>query len=77
MEHLTKNIFGKLFADKGYISKKLASQLQKNGIQLITKQKKNSKTKSLMELSDKILLRKRAVIESVNDLMVFLKIYAR
>ena len=77
MGHLTKNIFGKLFADKGYISKKLAGQLQKNGIQLVTKQKKNSKTKSLMELSDKILLRKRAVIESVNDLMVFLKIYAR
>ncbi len=77
MEYITKNIFGKLFADKGYISKKLASQLQKNDIQLITKQKKNSKTKSLMELSDKILLRKRAVIESVNDLMVFLKIYAR
>ena len=69
MGHLTKNIFGKLFADKGYISKKLASQLQKNGIQLVTKQKKNSKTKSLMELSDKILLRKRAVIESVNDFL--------
>ncbi len=69
MGHLTKNIFGKLFADKGYISKKLAGQLQKNGIQLVTKQKKNSKTKSLMELSDKILLRKRAVIESVNDFL--------
>ena len=40
MGHLTKNIFGKLFADKGYISKKLASQLQKNGFQLVTKQKK-------------------------------------
>ncbi len=69
MEHLTKNIFGKLFADKGYISKKLAAQLQENGIQLVTKQKKNAKTKSLMELSDKILLRKRAVIESVNDFL--------
>ncbi len=69
MEHLTKNIFGKLFADKGYISKKLANQLQENGIQLFTKQKKNAKTKGLMELSDKILLRKRAVIESVNDFL--------
>ncbi len=38
-------------------------------IKLVTKQKKNSKTKSLMELSDKILLRKRAVIESVNDFL--------
>ena len=74
---LQKIFLENFFEDKGYISKKLTSQLQKNGIQLITKQKKNSKTKSLMELSDKILLRKRAVIESVNDLMVFLKIYAR
>ncbi len=69
MDHITKNIFGKLFADKGYISKKLASKLQENGIQLVTKQKKNSKTKGLMEFSDKILLRKRAVIESVNDFL--------
>ena len=69
MEHLTKNIFGKLFADKGYISKKLASKLLENGIKLITKQKKNAKTKGLMELSDKMLLRKRAVIESVNDFL--------
>ena len=69
MDHITKNIFGKLFADKGYISKKLASKLQENGIQLVTKQKKNSKIKGLMEFSDKILLRKRAVIESVNDFL--------
>ena len=69
MEHLTKNIFGKLFADKGYISQKLASQLLEKGIQLVTKQKKNAKKKGILELSDKILLRKRAVIESVNDFL--------
>lgn len=69
MDSLTKNIFGKLFADKGYISRKLAGNLWEKGIQLVTKQKKNSKTKSLMGLSDKILLRKRAVIESVNDFL--------
>lgn len=69
MDHLTKNIFGKFFADKGYISKKLASKLQENDIQMVTKQKKNSKTKGLMEFSDKILLRKRVVIESVNDFL--------
>jgi hypothetical protein len=69
MGHLTENIFWKLFADKGYISKKLAIQLQKNDIQPITKQKKNAKTKGLMNLSDKILLRKRAVIESVNSFL--------
>ncbi len=69
MEHLTKNIFGKLFADKGYISQKLANQLLEKGIQLVTKQKKNAKKKGILELSDKILLRKRAVIESVNDFL--------
>ncbi len=37
---LQKNLFGKLFADKGYISQKLASQLLEKGIQLVTKQKK-------------------------------------
>ncbi|MCI8752107.1 MAG: hypothetical protein HFH66_12270 [Lachnospiraceae bacterium] len=62
-------MFGKPFANKGYISKKLAGQLQKNSIQLVTKQKKNSKTKSLMELPNKILLKKCAVIESVNDFL--------
>ena len=69
MEHLTKNIFGKLFADKGYISQKLFENLWNKGIQLITKQKKNSKKKGLMEFSDRLLLRKRAIIESVNDFL--------
>jgi len=36
---------------------------------LITKQKKNAKKKGLLVLSDKILLRRRAVIESVNDFL--------
>ncbi|EMM71431.1 transposase, IS4-like family protein [Leptospira weilii str. 2006001855] len=40
--------------------------LYEKGIQLITKLKKNMKNK-LMPLVDKILLRKRAIIESVND----------
>lgn len=69
IEHLTKNIFGKLFADKGYISQKLFENLWSKGIQLITKQKKNAKKKGLMEFSDRLLLRKRAIIESVNDFL--------
>lgn len=40
MENLTKNIFGQLFADKGYISKKLVARLLENRIQPVTKQKK-------------------------------------
>ena len=66
---LTKNIYGKVFADKGYISQKLMEELLENGIELITKQKKNAKNHKLMTLCDRILLRKRAVIESVNDFL--------
>ncbi len=66
IETLTKNLFGKLFGDKGYLSKKLSDILFSNGIQLITKLKKNMKNK-LMLMEDKILLRKRAIIESIND----------
>ena len=66
---LTKNIYGKLVADKGYISQNLMEELLENDIMLITKQKKNAKNKKLMKLCDRILLRKRAVIESVNDFL--------
>ena len=69
IKQLTKSMFGKLFADKGYISQKLFDSLWDKGIELITKQKKNVKKKGLIKLSDKLLLRKRAVIESVNDFL--------
>ena len=61
-----KEIYGKLVGDKGYISKELFQELFVDGIQLITKVKNNMKN-CLMSVSDKILIRKRAVIESVND----------
>lgn len=66
MRKLTKNIIGKLFGDKGYLSSPLFQFLFKRGIQLITKLKKNMANK-LMPLMDKLLLRKRALIESIND----------
>lgn len=59
-------IYGKLVADKGYISKKLFQRLFVDGIQLITKLKNNMKG-ALMSVSDKVLLRHRAIIETVND----------
>jgi len=40
--------------------------LFKKGIQLVTKLKKNMRNR-LMPLMDKILLRKRSIIETVND----------
>lgn len=66
MRKLTKKISGKLIGDKGYLSQKLFDILWENGIQLITKLKRNMKNK-LMPLLDKLLLRKRALIESIND----------
>lgn len=65
-ERFLDKIFGKLFADKGYIGKELAQLLFIDGVQIITQIKKNMKN-CLMSISDKILLRKRAVIETVND----------
>lgn len=65
-EGFLKAVFGKLFADKGYISEKLVSILFVNDIHLVTSIRNNMKN-SLMTMSDKILLRKRSVIETVND----------
>lgn len=61
-----KGIFGKLIGDKGYISKELSSFLSESGIELITKVRKNMKAR-VVNVFDKLLLRKRAVIESIND----------
>lgn len=63
---LSKNLFGDLFADKGYISKRLFDNLYDEGIRLVTGVKKNMKN-FLMSMRDKILLRKRSVIETIND----------
>ena len=68
MDSLTKEIFGKLFADRGYISQKLFEKLLKKDITLVTRAKKNMKNK-LMNLYDRLMLRKRTVIESVNDFL--------
>lgn len=65
-EGFLKQIFGKLFADKGYISEKLTQLLFVDGVHLITNIRNNMKN-SLMLMSDKILLRKRSLIETVND----------
>lgn len=61
-----KKVFGKLVCDKGYISQTLFEQLFIDGIHLITKIRKNMKN-SLMHIKDKILLKKKALIETVND----------
>lgn len=59
-------IAGKLFGDKGYISQTLFNNLFIDGIQLITGIRNNMKNQ-IMTMYDKILLRKRSIIETVND----------
>ena len=59
---LAKGLVGKLVGDKGYISNNLFLELYETGLQLVTKIKSNMKNK-LTDLADRILLRKRAVIE--------------
>ena len=63
---LTQSIFGKLFGDKGYISRDLLRQLYDKGLKLITRYRNNMNNR-LVPLIERILLRKRAIIESVND----------
>ena len=63
---LARALSGKLFGDRGYISQKLFEQLWEQGVQLITKLRKNMKNK-LLPLFDKLLLRKRSLVETIND----------
>lgn len=66
IKKMTEQLFGKLFGDKGYLSRALWEMLFEDGIQLFTKLRKNMKN-HIMTMKDKILLRKRAIIETIND----------
>lgn len=63
---ISKDLFGKLFGDKGYISSSLFSMLFDKGVLLVTGIKSSMKNR-LMPLYDKIMLRKRSIIETIND----------
>ena len=63
---MSEKLFGKLFGDRGYISKALFLELYNQGLMLITTLRKNMKNQ-LMCLDDKLLLRKRSIIETIND----------
>lgn len=65
---LVRKLFGKMFGDKGYISQPLYELLRQTfGIQFVTKLKSNAKNRLPMPFMDRILLRRRAIIESVID----------
>jgi hypothetical protein len=63
---MVKRLRGKLFGDRGYISAPLTQLLFEQGLHLITRLRKNMKNQ-LMHLSDKLLVRKRALIECIID----------
>ena len=65
-ENFLSKLFGKLYADKGYISQALTEMLFQDGIHLITGIRNKMKN-SLMSMYDKIMLRKRSIIETIND----------
>ena len=66
VDELAADLFGRLFGDKGYISKELFGRLFARGLRLVTRIKSNMKN-CLMPLFDKLLLRKRAIIETIID----------
>jgi hypothetical protein len=66
LPQLVRTLWGKLFADRGYISQPLVEQLFEQDLQLITKLRRNMKN-HLTPLLDKLLLRKRAILETIID----------
>ena len=65
-DELTQGLTGEPVGDRGYISQRLFKVLWNRGSQLITKLRKSMHNK-LLPLADKLLLRKRAIIETIND----------
>jgi hypothetical protein len=65
---MTKSITGLLFGDKGYIKQELFDELHDRGLKLVTGIKKKMNNK-LMPLMEKILLRKRSIIETVFSIL--------
>jgi len=63
---ITTGLSGKLVGDKGYISQTLFERLMARGLKLITKLRRNMKNR-FVAMDEKLLLRKRAIIETIND----------
>jgi hypothetical protein len=68
LEEISQYLTGKLYADKGYISRAVFSKLWQRGLHLITGIRRNMRN-HLMPLAEKLMLRKRFVIETVLDIL--------
>jgi len=67
LQHLLAGLQGECYGDKGYLTS-LFERFYRQGLQLITKVRNKMKNK-LLPLQQALKLRKRALIESVNDLL--------
>ena len=65
---MAKDLLGELYADKGYISQSLFASLFDRGVHIVTGIRTNMKNR-LMDVYDKIMLRKRSIIETINDML--------
>lgn len=63
---LLKKVVGKVFGDRGYISKTLTESLAEQGVEWITSLKKNMKPGE-RDMFDTLMLRKRSIIETIHD----------
>jgi Transposase DDE domain len=68
LDEITRRLVGKLYADKGYIGRELFHKLWQRGLHLITGIRRNMRN-HLMPLADKLMLRRRFVIETVLDIL--------
>ncbi len=66
VSEMAESLFGKLYGDKGYISQALTGELLEKCVELITTVRKNMK-KKFISLWDRAILKKRFIIETVND----------
>lgn len=69
LEKLFKGFHGKVFADRGFITQKGFAKLFSAGLKLITGIRRNMKNK-LMDMQEKLLLKKRGMIESIHDILM-------
>ena len=63
---IASSLFGKLYADKGYIGKEFARQMKNKGLDVVTRVRKNMK-EVVHSRFDQALLRKRSLVEIVFD----------
>jgi transposase len=66
LAEMSRDLRGKIVADKGYLSQKLFDKLWHIGLHLIVGIRKNMKS-HLMPMFDKVLLRNRFIVETLFD----------